>query len=82
MNTIYLSKTIILTNIIRTKEKCLEYYQNLSFNTKDKVTIIVNIIKTSTKIRFQLDLKFGLGALVSHFRGGLFLLILKRSLCR
>ena len=51
MNTIYLSKTIILTNIIRTKEKCLIYYQNLSFNTNDKVTIIVNIIKTSTKIK-------------------------------
>ena len=51
MNTIYLSKTIILTNIIRTKEKCLIYYQNLSLNTKYKVTIIVNIIKTSTKIK-------------------------------
>ena len=53
MNTIYLSKIIVLTNIIRTKEKCLVYYQNLSFNTKKKkkVTIIVNNIKTSTKIK-------------------------------
>ena len=82
MNTIHLSRTIVLTNIIRTKEKCLVYYQNLSFNTKNKVTIIVNIIKTSTKIKVQLDLKFGLGSLVSHFRGGLFLLTLKRSLRR
>ena len=54
MNTIYLSKAIVLTNIIRTKEKCLVYYQNFSFNTKKKkkkVTIIINNLKTSTKIK-------------------------------
>ena len=51
MNTIHLSKTIMLINIIKTKGKCFVYYQNLSFNIKDKDTIIVSILKTSTKIK-------------------------------
>ena len=41
----------MLTNVIRTKGKCFVYYQNLSFNIKDKGTIIVSIIKTSTKTK-------------------------------
>ena len=51
MNTIHLSKTIMLTNVIRTKGKCFIYYQNSSLNVKDKGTIIVTIIKTSTKTK-------------------------------
>ena len=41
----------MLINIIRTKGKSFLYYQNLSFNIKDKDTIIVSILKTSTKIK-------------------------------
>ena len=51
MNTIHLSKTILLTNVIRTKGKCFIYSQNSSLNIKDKGTIIVTIIKTSTEIK-------------------------------
>ena len=41
----------MLINIIRTKGKSFLYYQNLSFNMKDKDTIIASILKTSTKIK-------------------------------
>ena len=69
------------------------YYENLSFNTKKnnnnnkKVTTIINIIKKKKKkliqnLGFQLDLKLGLGSLVSHLRGDLFLFTLKRLLRR
>ena len=51
MNKIHLSKTIMLTNVTRTKGKCFIYYQNLSLTIKDEGTIIVTILKTSTKTR-------------------------------
>ena len=72
------------------------YYKNLSFNKKKKrrkgkennnnqVTTIINIIKQKKLIQnlgFQLDLKIGLGSLISHLRGDLFLFTLKRLLRR
>ena len=51
INTIHLSKTIMLTNVIRTKGKCFIYYQNLPLKIKDEGTIIVTIVKTSTKTK-------------------------------
>ena len=41
----------MLTNVIRTKGKCFTYYQNLPLKIKDEGTIIVTIVKTSTKTK-------------------------------
>ena len=56
-------------------------------NNNNQVTTIINIIKKKIKkliqnLGFQLQLKLGLGSLVSHLRGDLFLFTLKRLLRR
>ena len=62
-------------------------------NNNNQVTTIINIIKQKKKLKkklkkliqdlgFQLDLKLGLGSLVSHLKGDLFLFTLKRLLRR
>ena len=53
-------------------------------NNNNQVTTIINITKQKKKLiqnlGFQLDLKLGLGSLVSHLRGDLILFTLKRLL--
>ena len=95
VNIIRVSKLMMSTNITRNREKSLIRYQNRSSSTEDEFTNCYQYFKKKRgennvnwlnnmciKLRLQLDLELGFGSLVSCLRVNLFLLVLKRLLCR